>query len=378
MKSGTTYLQSCLMENRDLLAEDDILYVESPARAVHDVLGHRVRHVGELAGGWAELVATVRAWPGSVVVISAELLAPASEDQIAEIVQTLEPADVRVVLTARDIARTLPSAWQQTTKNRQVAQWGEYVRTVTLDRDDHDRLSDQFWRHHDVPAIVRRWSNEVGPDRFTVVTVPPEGAPPELLWERFCSAVGLDRSRVPARRSDLANTSLGYAEAEVVRRINELIPRWIDQPTYRRLVNNFVVHQILRRRTVQSPQPRLPDEIHHWATGFGAKVVTELQELGVRVVGDLDDLVPSPPRPEPADDVGRTAPADVDLPEEAAISATALEAAAALILKLAGPPPGASNEETESAPPVAWPQMSARERRQARRERRLERVSDDG
>ena len=58
-----------------------------------------------------------------------------------------------------------------------------------------DRIREQFWRHHDVDAIARTWAGVVGPDRLTVVTVPPSGAAPYVLWERFC-----DRDRSRCRR----------------------------------------------------------------------------------------------------------------------------------------------------------------------------------
>ena len=65
----------------------------------------------------------------------------------------------------------------------------------------------RFWRQQSAGQIVQRWAEGVGADHVTVITVPPPGAPSELLWQRFCQVAGIAAADwVEAPR---ANESLG-------------------------------------------------------------------------------------------------------------------------------------------------------------------------
>ncbi len=85
------------------------------------------------------------------------------------------------------------------------------------------------------------------------------------------------------------NVSLGAAELEVIRRLNPTVLARLNQEQYR-----FVIeHGIRARLAVEQSRPlRLPPEHVSWAREYGEGLVGELQRRGVRVVGDLADLVP--------------------------------------------------------------------------------------
>ena len=42
------------------------------------------------------------------------------------------------------------------------------------------------------PSIVATWSEVVSTDRVHLVTLPPSGSDPSVLWNRFCTTVGID------------------------------------------------------------------------------------------------------------------------------------------------------------------------------------------
>lgn len=339
MKTGTSYVQGNLEHSRRALAQAGVLYPGSVGAAVHEVLEkHGARHVGDTSGAWDELASTVRDWDGTGVIVSMEFLTLASNEQAQRIVDSLQPADVRIVLTVRDLSRTIPSAWQQTTKNRQTASWSEFLAALTADAVGGERMREQFWRHHDLARITRTWSGVVGPDRMTVLTLPPRDSPPTVLWDRFCAATGLDSADYPVAETSRSNSSLGFAEAEMMRRLNLELGRDVDQASYRRLVTGLISRRLLRRGAEPSGPVVLPARVHEWAVARSTQVVAELHELGVRVVGDLDELIPPELAgdrrladdafpDEPAKDDGSVAEADV--------AAVAVRAVAALVTRLA-------------------------------------------
>ena len=329
MKTGTSYVQGNLDNSRTALADAGVLYPGRIGAAVHDVLGKRGgRHLGDKSGAWDRLAATVRDWDGPSAVLSMEFLTLATTAQAERIVESLHPAEVHVLLTARDLGRTIPSAWQQTTKNRQTASWPEFLVAITGADETGERTREQFWRHHDSATIARTWCGVVGADCLTVLTVPPRGTEPTVLWDRFCTAVGLDSVRFPVAESNAWNSSLGFAEAEMMRRLNLELGRDLDQPTYRRLVTEFISGDVLRGAAEPTPPPTLPAVVHPWVDQRARELVAELRALGIKVVGDLDELIPTGVDPDQRAAAGTEAdPADV--------AAVAVRAVAALVGRLA-------------------------------------------
>lgn len=79
--------------------------------------------------------------------------------------------------------------------------------------------SAKTWRRQDAPRILNRWRPHVPVERLHIVTVPPSGAKPNELWNRFAQVLG-----VKADGYDLeglnSNPSLDAVQTEVLRRFN--------------------------------------------------------------------------------------------------------------------------------------------------------------
>jgi hypothetical protein len=124
-----------------------------------------------------------------------------------------------------------------------------------------------------------------------LVTVPPAGSSPTLLWERLCQVVGIDPhgydTVVPR-----TNASLGLAEAELVRRINVALDHRLAWPDYAPTVKFWFAEQVLAGRR-DSTRARVPDALRPWFDEASAQIVAEIRERGYDVVGDLDDLRPA-------------------------------------------------------------------------------------
>jgi len=316
LKSGTSFLQRTLGDNREALAGQGFCFPgrrwQEQVLAVIDVRGHR--RDGEVpadaVGAWDRLRAEIAAWPGTAVV-SMEFLATTPPARIADLVADLAPARVEAVLTVRDLGRSVPSMWQEGVKNGDTWQWDDYVAAVRGGDPLQPGPARRFWRHQAATPIARRWSRGVGADRFTLVTVPPAGSDPAVLWRRFCSVVGLDPA--PFALPGPGNESLGAASAQVMRALNERLDGALSTADYNAWVKRLAKQGLAPRRAVE---PAI-GYAEPWVAERAEAMIEGLTRLGVRVVGDLADLRPAP--------VVGVAPPDVPVEAErdAAVAAIA-------------------------------------------------------
>ncbi|MCP2343600.1 hypothetical protein [Actinomadura rupiterrae] len=298
-KSGTTYLQNVLWENRGALAEQGVLYPGSdPAahvRAAFDLRGaffdgDRDPHV---TGAWGRLVDEVRAWDGGVSIISQELLGAAFPDHVQRAFSDLSFADIHLVCTARDLARQIPAHWQEDVKNRMTLTFAEYL--AGLEEPHVPRGPDwqwirEFWRTQDLPEMLLRWGagTLVPASQVHVVTVPPPGADRDLLFRRYCEAVGIDADGCDTS-GVFGNPSLGLAETAFLRRLNEVTRDEISWAVH----DDFIKHQLAQDMLVRRPETtriRMPGRFLSWARERSEAMAGELREAGYRVAGDLADL----------------------------------------------------------------------------------------
>jgi hypothetical protein len=296
-KTGTTYLQDRLRLNAKSLADHGVHFptrspLVSPAlfqfRAALDLLGQDWGGpAGHATGNWDALARQVRRRTGSVIV-SHEILAPASPAQVAKARADLAGSEVHIVYSARDLGRQLPAAWQESIKQGRRWSYRRFLRAAVSG-------DPWFFRAFDLPSVLETWGAGLPPDRIHVVTVPQPGVPGQhgdLLWLRFCEAFGIEPGWAPAD-SDRRNRSLGIAETQVVRELNRRIPRATRRaPEYDTLIRETLAQQELVKR--ESLPVRLPPRRLPWAQALTETWVKWLEGSGVHVVGDPDDLWPVP------------------------------------------------------------------------------------
>lgn len=311
-KTGTTAVQSAFFAARDALAAHGIAYPgrgRMPMGAVMALTGY-----GPMTGeppldihDWEALVASVPAH--GRVVISSEFFADAEGEAVTRAVDDLGRDRVHVVVTLRPLDRIAPSQWQQYVQNGKPIKWRRWLRGILL---DHVSTRSGFWRRHRHDALVRRWVDEVGPDRVTVIVV-DESDKGSLLrtFERLVDAP--EGILVP--ESDRHNRSLTWPEVELVRALNhEFSTRGWEPADYRRFVRLGV------NRALKSVPPAPGAErvmLPGWAIerlrATSLEIVDAIRASGVRVVGDLDALVVAPPGPDAPESIPTTTtvPADV-------------------------------------------------------------------
>ncbi len=322
-KSGTTYLQDLWWRHHDALREQGLLLPGTGRRdhftaaavvkgmtAVVETLTTRERNA------WQRLVDEAREWSGDVLVTNEHFADSPAEAAVAALAELASVADeVHVIVTARDLGRVLPSAWQQRVKMGARQPYRRFLATVRRGEDDQ-----KFWRYQDVPGILALWSTGIPRDRVHLVVLPPSGAPRDELWLRTARVLGVDVTGLDtdARRP---NDSLGLVEAELLRRINEAIPRAGRSPGLTRHVKGTFVPELLAG-SAERESFVVPARHHAWVHERSAEIVARLRDGAYDVVGDLDDLLPAPPR------AGRT-------PDDAT-DAELLEAATTVLARIDG------------------------------------------
>jgi hypothetical protein len=293
-KTGTTYLQHRLARNARNLAKYDVhVPTRSPLvspglfqfRAALDLLGQDWGGPpGHAEGAWGQLVRRLRSKSGTSIV-SHEILAPAPPDVIARAMRDLEGCEVHVVYSARDLARALPAAWQESIKQGRRWSYRRFLNRVEFGRP-------WFFRAFDLPTVLGSWGAGVPPERVHLVTVPQPGADSGELFRRFCTAFGIDPAWAPLD-SDRLNTSLGVAETQVIRQLNRRMDRAARRESeYDDLIRELLAQDSLAHR--ESDPVRLPPERFAWASEQADQWIEWVKGSGIHVVGDIDDLRPVP------------------------------------------------------------------------------------
>jgi hypothetical protein len=289
-KSGTTHVQRVLEHNRARLADAGVLVVgERHLDRIHAAMvvreDPRLDGLPERAStAWSRLVREIREWPGASAVLSYELFAGATKAQARRALADLDGIEVHVVITARDLGRAVPSAWQERLK---------FALTTPLEEwrprpESAGARTEWGWRTMDPAGVAARWGAGLPPDRVHIVTVPRPPADELELWRRFAAATGLDGLDL-SLSVERANESLGLVEAELLRRVNERVGPPISGDREQALwLRDTLAHGVLAG--LGHEQIGCTDEQLADATLRADAAVSVIAAAHYRVHGDLEDL----------------------------------------------------------------------------------------
>jgi hypothetical protein len=288
-KTGTSYLQSVLWAAKPQLLEQGLTLPMQSSRD-HLNVAHDVRkrdRSPEVHGALDRFAAALERVDTPRALFTMEVAVAATPKQIKRFYSALSGFDIHLIITARDLARLVPAAWQQTVRSRSDESFDLYLRDLL----DHPELTHVIWRRLDIAEIARRWGGSLAPDSVHIVTVPPAGASQRLLLERFCSVVGVDPECI---ETDVARTnpSLKAPQAELLRRVNDALgDRLPDRVAYRRLLNGFFAMTVLAAQS--GPPLRLPVRYADRTRELYERMAAEIRDQEYDVVGDLADLEPT-------------------------------------------------------------------------------------
>lgn len=288
-KTGTSFLQSHLWDSPGQLRARGVRMVPD-GRGASYLLMLAVRDKLEEGSSpprafraLDELREAVARAEEPTLLLSQESLADATAEQAATLVDCFAGREVHVVVTARDVARQLPSMWQQRIKARRDVTFPAFLDLVR----ERAGVGRYFWAQQDLPTLLARWASVVPADRVHLVTVPPPGAPRDLLPTRFGSVVGVDFEELETTEAR-PNVSLDPVQAELVRRVNEV--RQFEGKDHARLVKQLLSAQVLAPR--RGEPARTPRDLAGWCRSVAEAQVAHVRDGGYDVVGDPADLLP--------------------------------------------------------------------------------------
>jgi hypothetical protein len=292
-KSGTTFIQQVLDHNEQTLARAGVLVVGPRLELIHAAMAVRGdKRLADLpaaaAGAWDRVTEQVREWHGHTAILSYELFANASAEQVRTALQRLDGMEVHVVVSARDLGKAIASSWQEQLKfglTKPLESWSPPQETAAD--------SEWGWRTMQPANVAARWGADLPAEHVHVVTVPARAAGADELWHRFASATGLTDVEDLDLGVDRANESLGVVEAELLRRVNGALDGRIKGGRQRSLwMRDLLAHTILAPIGRESIG-LTPAHAEEAATQADAAIAA-ITAAGYQVHGDLEDLRPSP------------------------------------------------------------------------------------
>jgi hypothetical protein len=291
-KTGTSYLQGVMLGNRDQLASQGLALVPPTKKEAFELmLAVRERYNPDrdspsVADALPRFEALLARTKSPRMLLSQESLSAAKPAQVKRFLAACDSVDVHVVLTVRDLARSVPSAWQQDLRAGRTPTYRGYLRR--LQRMEGKGAARHPWIQLDPPAVLARWAAELPEGRVHVVTVPPAGGSPTLLLERFCRVIDVDPTGLTDAETP-RNTSLGRVQAEVLRRVNRELP---DEVLWRQVYGGvgkrFFAGEVLTDQT--SRRILVPSALRPWCEEVSSRQVAALQTAGYHVEGTLEDL----------------------------------------------------------------------------------------
>ena len=301
-KTGTTYIQTRLGRNTKTLADHGVHFPSTSRFARPELSQFRAAldlteqdwggASGHAEGAWDALMRRTRRLDGNVI-ISHEILAPAQPRMIERAMNDLAGSEVHVVYSARDLARQLAAAWQESVKQGRVWTFRKFLR--------RSRMGKPFMMQaFDIPDVLSSWGVAVPPERIHLVVVPArryDGADlVDTLWTRMCQALEIDPAWAPVD-SEATNESLGVAETQVLRRLNQALGRKVAREgEYDGLLRRMVADGTLFPRR-SAPVTLRPDNFD-WVEERTERSLDWIVSSGIDVIGDLDELRPQRPDPD--------------------------------------------------------------------------------
>jgi hypothetical protein len=288
-KTGTTYLQTLMWNNRDELRRQGVLLPGTSGRQHLWASGavredpNLERRSPDAPRAWDQLLEEVNRWPGTAV-ISHEFFSSASAEQAAHAASAVDEAEVHVVVTARDTLSLVTARWQEYVKNGSTVPIDDYPV-----REDTDPTDEWDWGSLDLADVLARWGATLPPERLHVLTLPKPAEPRETLWLRFAELVGIDPAACQVSGS-VQNESLGVVEVELLRRVNGRLQGFGTPQDRGNWIRGYLAQGKLVPREGERfwPSAARVDELR----ARGERIADQVVSAGYDVIGDVDDLRP--------------------------------------------------------------------------------------
>ena len=216
MKSGTTYIQNALSQNRAKLSKAGFLYpgdLFNQQHACYGLCGSDIPWVSP-RDKWnklsAEMLDEIKKTEKNIL-ISSEALSCMSRKGVENFVLKLGGID-EVIVTVRNLHSVLLSAWQQSVKGGSSKGLPEFFDGLQKDR----QYNAGMWKNYSFGEIIKNWEEH---SKVTMIIVEMGGRKDKLL-EDFLQSCGLPKIPSPVFNSLEENKSLKREDVELLRQFN--------------------------------------------------------------------------------------------------------------------------------------------------------------
>jgi hypothetical protein len=238
-------------------------------------------------GLWEDTVRGARNFNGTTL-ISSEFLAEADDETAARMIAATGADRTHIIITLRNFARILPSAWQQNLKSGMRSTYEDWLRKMLFDPETMETTV--FWRRHRHDRVVNRWVSLLGPERVHVVVVDERDR--GGIYRSFEGLLGLPDGFLQPSTESRENRSFTAAEAEFLRRLNLAVADQGGWGRYRHHVHDRMEKGLVEGRAPAPEEPRL--QTPQWALDRAAEFAVTFADAidisGAQVIGDLEVL----------------------------------------------------------------------------------------
>ena len=296
--AGGAFLDSALVEHADSLNEQGVAHPAISAeemfratleiRRAHKAWGYQRR---EVEGTWADIYRRAARHKGTVV-FSQELLAAATPDQIALLLDGLQGFEIHVIMTTRDPAAQAVAGWAATVESGRSVSFEKFCRRIMDPAREHDQ-AEQFWAGQELGDLLDRWGPAVRrPEHLHVIVLPhDETGQRDAVWHAVGEIVGFDAQALPVREH-LATTTIDRAGVEVTREVNRAINARGGGRTQRAVVRRYLSEGTL---VAGGGAGWMPADLHAEVSELATRWVALVEGGGYDVHGDPTELLPLRP-----------------------------------------------------------------------------------
>ncbi|WP_109506693.1 hypothetical protein [Nocardioides speluncae] len=304
--TGTAFLDGALATHAESLRESGLALAAGSAEemflaAVEITRDHRAwdLHRADVEGAWARICRRgVKA--RSDFLVTQDLLAGATKDQAALLLDGLAGLEAHLIVTVRDPASTLLGEWEEATKAGQSVSFRRFQERVMDPARAHDDAA-SFWLAQELSEVLDRWAARLNPQRVHIVVVPRDGDIRGAIWTALGIITGFDAEALALPGVDAAPAGLGRRELSVLRSVNKSIDGRISGQLRRTVLKRFFAERVLTSGPDRSTTRGLtraglvPPDLYDDLLVLSERWNKKILDAGYDVHGNLDNLLPAVP-----------------------------------------------------------------------------------
>lgn len=304
-KTGTTSLQNSIRANREEILRQGVYYGAPEGRLASNRIARSLlrlpfKNPNEVVdyGEWEDQVARVKASGAPRVIVSGEEFSFCEKREIQTLLDDLGRDRVHVVVTARPLAKVLPSQWQLDLRGSFTSSSFDEWLGWTLRPRGVRRVAQligvphPFWFRHRHDQLARRWADAIGADRVSVVVV--DDRDHRVLLSAFEHLLGLSSGTLQPVDGK-SNPSLTAQEIAIILRLQKKMQErellFAERVRSRQIQRRLLA---IRERRATDQKITLPQWAVPEVTQVSRRIHDGLMDSGVRIIGDPTLLLEVP------------------------------------------------------------------------------------